>query len=92
VSYGILPVLGQARRDQAAAERAAAGVSPRSVTDNPVYVPPDGERPLGTVFVTGGFTTPGAQAALDGLAFAWADLCQLAQPHRQAPPASRHGG
>jgi histidine ammonia-lyase len=79
VSLRILPrVLGEARRAQAEAERAAT-VSLRSVTDNPVYVPPDADRPLGAVFSTGGYHDARAPAALDGLARAWADLCQLAQ-------------
>ena len=79
VSLRILPrVLGEARRAQAAAERAATG-SLRSVTDNPVYVPPDADRPLGAVFSTGGYHDARAPAALDGLARTWADLCQLAQ-------------
>jgi histidine ammonia-lyase len=79
VSYRILPrVLGQARRGVAAAESAAT-VSLRSVTDNPVYVPPDEGRPLGAVFSTGGFHDGRASPALDGLAFTWADLCQLAE-------------
>jgi histidine ammonia-lyase len=49
------------------------------VTDNPVFVPPDAERPLGAVFSTGGYHNAQAPGALDGLAHAWADLCQLAQ-------------
>jgi histidine ammonia-lyase len=79
VSYRILPrVLGHARRTVAAAETAAT-VSLSSVTDNPVYVPPDDRRPLGAVFSTGGYHDGRASPALDGLAFAWADLCQLAE-------------
>jgi histidine ammonia-lyase len=79
VSVRILPrVLGSARRAQAAAERAAA-TSLRSVTDNPVYLPPDDERPLGAVYSTGGYHNARAAPAIDGLAFAQADLCQLAQ-------------
>lgn len=81
VSHRILArVLGRLRRAAADAERAAA-VSLASVTDNPVYVPPDAIRPLGTVFSTGGFHNAWAPAALDGMAFAWADLCQLAERH-----------
>jgi histidine ammonia-lyase len=81
VSYRILPrVLGRARRAQAEAERAAA-VSLRSVTDNPVYLPPDEQRPLGAVISTGGYHNAQAPAAIDGLSFAWADLCQLVQRH-----------
>jgi histidine ammonia-lyase len=81
VSYRILPrVLGQARRALAGAE-AAAGVSLSSVTDNPVYVPPEPGLPLGAVFSTGGYHNARATAAIDQLAFAWADLCQLLQRH-----------
>ncbi len=81
VSHRILArVLGRLRRAAAEAERAAA-VSLASVTDNPVYIPPDAARPLGTVFSTGGFHNAWAPAAIDGVAFAWADLCQLAERH-----------
>src|SRR3954468_20776532 len=79
VSFRILPrVLGQVRRAQAEAE-AAAAVSLRSVTDNPVYVLPDADRPLGTVISTGGYHNARAPAAMDGVGRVWADLCQLAQ-------------
>ena len=79
VSYRILPrVLGQAHRAVAAAEHAAA-VSLSSVSDNPVYLPPDDEHPLGHAFSTGGYHNGMAYPALDNLAAAWADLCQLAE-------------
>jgi histidine ammonia-lyase len=79
VSFRILPrVLGQARRAVAEAEGAAT-VALRSVTDNPVYIPPDGERPLGAVLSNGGYHNARAPAAMDALGVAWADLCQLAQ-------------
>jgi histidine ammonia-lyase len=79
VSYRILPrVLGQAHRAVAAAEL-AAGISLASVSDNPVYVPPDDEHPLGQAFSTGGYHNAMAYPALDNLAAAWADLCQLAE-------------
>src|SRR5689334_9165271 len=55
VSLRILPrVLGAARSAQAAAEHAAS-VSLSAVTDNPVYLPPDQQRPLGTVYSNGGY-------------------------------------
>jgi histidine ammonia-lyase len=79
VSLRILPrVLGVARRAQAEAERAAM-VSLRSVTDNPVYLPPTADRPLGTVYSNGGYHNAQAAPAIDGVAVAHADLCQLAQ-------------
>src|SRR5262249_56627349 len=54
VSFRILGrVLGQARRARSEAEDAAA-TALRSVTDNPVYIPPDDSRPEGAVFSTGG--------------------------------------
>jgi histidine ammonia-lyase len=79
VSLRILPrVLGAVRRAQAAAEHAAT-VSLRAVTDNPVYLPPDAKPPLGAVYSNGGYHNAQAAPAIDGLAFAHADLCQLAQ-------------
>jgi len=81
VSFRILPrVLGQVRRAQAEAE-GAAEVALRAVTDNPVYVLPDAERPLGEVISTGGYHNAQAPAAIDAAATALADLCQLAQRH-----------
>jgi histidine ammonia-lyase len=81
VSHRILGrVLGRMRRAAAEAE-GAAEVSLASVTDNPVFMPPDATRPLGAVFSTGGFHNTWAPAAIDGTAFAWADLCQLAERH-----------
>src|SRR5262245_29008910 len=79
VSFRILPrVLGQARRAQAESE-AAAAVALSSVTDNPVYIPPDAERPLGAALSNGGYHNARATAAVDGLGIVWADLCQIAQ-------------
>jgi len=88
VSFRILGrVLGQVRRARAEAE-AAASTALRSVTDNPVYIPPTAGRPLGTIFSTGGYHNSRATAAMDGLTFAWADLCQLAQ--RQVDALFQH--
>jgi histidine ammonia-lyase len=79
VSLRILPrVLGAARRARAAAEGAAT-ISLSAVTDNPVYLPPSSDRLLGAVYSNGGYHNAQAVAAIDGLAFAQADLCQLAQ-------------
>jgi histidine ammonia-lyase len=79
VSFRILPrLLGRARRAQAEAESAAA-VSLRSVTDNPVHIPPDDAHALGAILSNGGFHNARGPAALNGLALAWADLGQLAQ-------------
>ena len=79
VSYRILPrILGQAHRAVAAAERAAR-TSLASVSDNPVYFPPDEEHPWGHAFSTGGYHNAMAYPALDNLAASWADLAQLAE-------------
>ncbi len=79
VSLRILPrVLGASRRAQSLAE-SAANVSLCSVTDNPVFLPPDERHPDGAVYSTGGFHNAQAAPAIDALAFAHADLCQLSQ-------------
>lgn len=81
VSYRILPrVLGQFRRAVAQAEEIAAS-SLRSVTDNPVYLPPDAAHPNGRVFSNGGYHNARAYPALDNLAAAAADLCAIAERH-----------
>jgi len=94
-SYQVLGrVLGQAHRAVTGVEDAAR-VSLRSVTDNPVYVPPDDGHPLGRAFSTGGFHNAMTYPALNALAAAWADLTLLAQRHvtalcavaASAPPA-----
>lgn len=79
VSWRIIPrVLGQAYRATSQAEQAAA-TSLRSITDNPVYVPPDDDHPLGQTFSTGGYHNSMATPAIDGLGHAWADLATLVE-------------
>jgi histidine ammonia-lyase len=81
VSYRILPrILGQVHRAVAGIEHAAA-VSLRSVTDNPVYLPPDDEHPLGRAISTGGYHNAIAPQAISTLSAAWADLIFLAERH-----------
>ena len=81
VAYRVLPrVLGQVERASAAAADVAA-VSLRSVSDNPVYLPPSSGHPDGRVLSTGGYHNAAAPAALHQLAVCWADLCQLAERH-----------
>lgn len=81
VSYRIVPrVLGHAHRALASAERAAT-VSLQSVSDNPVYLPPDEAHPFGRCISTGGFHNAMAAPALDDLAAIWADLCLLCHRH-----------
>ncbi len=79
VSLRILPrVLGASRRAQSLIER-AADVSLSSVTDNPVFLPPSERHPDGEIYSAGGYHNAQAAPAIDGLASAHADLCQLAQ-------------
>jgi len=81
VAFRILPrVLGQAEQALSAAAEAAT-VSLRSVTDNPVYLPPTEEHPDGRVLSTGGYHNAAAPAALHELAVVWSDLAQLAERH-----------
>ena len=81
VSWRIVPrVLGQAHRAVGHA-REVATTSLAAVTDNPVYVPPDADHPLGQTFSTGGFHNSAASPALDEMASSWADLCLLAERH-----------
>ena len=78
LSYLVLAgLLGQAHRAVAGVAEAAR-VSLRSVTDNPVYLPPDARHPLGWVTSTGGFHNAMVYPALNALAAAWADLTGLA--------------
>ncbi|ESX98726.1 aromatic amino acid lyase [Mesorhizobium sp. LNJC405B00] len=81
VSYRIVPrVLGHAHRTLAGAEQAAT-VSLASISDNPVYIPPDAAHPLGRCISTGGYHNAMATPALDDLAAIWADLCLLCDRH-----------
>ena len=79
VSYRILPrVLGNTRRVIAAA-RDAAEIALPAVSDNPVFLFPDGPDDLGDLVSNGGFHSATAPACIDALTFAIADLGQLAQ-------------
>lgn len=81
VSFRIVPrILGQVARTVAAAEDAAT-VSLASVSDNPVYLAPTVDFPLGRAISTGGYHNAVAAPALDALSRTWADLCQLAERH-----------
>ena len=81
VSWRIIPrVLGQARRALAAAEEVAA-TSLRSVSDNPVFLPPDAAHPSGRVLSNGGYHNAAAYPAMDNLSASWADLALLCDRH-----------
>ena len=92
VSFRILPrMLGRAR---AALARAAevAERSLKAVTDNPIYLPPDGTHADGRVLSNGGYHNPMAAPALDGLAAAWADLTQIMERLSVALTDERQSG
>jgi histidine ammonia-lyase len=81
VSYRVVPkVLGQAHRALASVERAAT-VSLASVSDNPVYIPPDQDHPMGRCISTSGYHNAMAAPALDDLAAIWADISLLCDRH-----------
>ncbi len=91
VSFRILPqALGQAQRAVRAVEHAAT-TALGSVTENPVYLPADGDHPSGRVLSTGGFHNGAAAPAMNWLTAAWADLALVAQRQITAmhSPASR---
>ncbi len=72
-------MLGNAYRVLAAA-REAAEVALGAVSDNPVFMFPDGDDgDLGDVVSNGGFHNGAAPACIDALTFALADFAQLAQ-------------
>jgi histidine ammonia-lyase len=78
VSWRIIPrVLGQLERAVGALERVAASSLP-AFTDNPIYIPPTEEHPLGRVFSTGGFHNGAVYQTLTSVTQAWADMCVLA--------------
>jgi len=89
VSFRIVPRLaGEARRAVAQAEQAAA-TALRSVSVNPVYLPPDPGHPHGRVASNGGFHNAAACPALQALSASWAELAlaaerQIASFHRGA--------
>lgn len=106
VSWRILPrVLAQAYRAADELEEVAA-TALSSVTDNPVYLLPDAEHPLGRAVSNGGYHNATAYPALDALSAAWADLATLADrqttklhkepvsglPHLLIPPGSGSWG
>ncbi len=62
------------------------------MSDNPVYIPPDHEHPFGQAFSTGGYHNGMAYPALDELAAASADLCQLVERQTERLLASIETG
>ena len=81
VSWRILPqVLGAGLRAVETMHEVAE-ISISSVTDNPVYLPPDSEHPLGRVYSTGGYHNAQACPAIDAVNARYADLCTLCDHH-----------
>ena len=81
VSWRILPqVLGAALRAMETMQEVAE-ISIASVTDNPVYLPPDPQHPLGRVYSTGGYHNAQAYPAIDAVNARYADLCTLCDHH-----------
>ena len=66
----------RAERGRARGDRFAG-----SVSDNPVYLPPDEAHPFGRCISTGGYHNAMATPALDDLAAIWADICLLCDRH-----------
>jgi histidine ammonia-lyase len=76
-SYRIVPrVLAECHRAVDSIE-ATAETALQSVTDNPVYLLPTPERPLGAAISTGGYHNSEAIPALNALSAAWANVCIL---------------
>ena len=81
VSWRILPqVLGAGLRAVETMHEVAE-ISISSVTDNPVYLPPDSEHPLGRVYSTGGYHNAQVCPAIDAVNARYADLCTLCDHH-----------
>jgi histidine ammonia-lyase len=81
VSYRIVPrILGHAHRAVSAAERAST-ISLSSISDNPIYLPPDAAHPYGRCISTGGYHNAMAAPALDDMSGIWADICLLCDRH-----------
>ena len=77
VSWRIAPrVLARAERVLSQLQQVAEDAL-GSVTDNPVYIPPDETHPLGRVFSTGGYHNGLAYPAIDDVSASFADLATL---------------
>ena len=47
--------------------------------DNPIYLPPDGDHPLGQLLHSSGWHNAMSYSVLDELAACWADLCIIGE-------------
>lgn len=79
VSFRIAPrILGQAQRAVSQAESVAEH-SLAAVSDNPVVLPPDAERPHGEAISTGGYHNAQSPAAMDQVTAAYANIAIMAE-------------
>ena len=79
VSFRALPrILAREFRAVAEAEK-AADVALAGAVDNPIYLPPDGDHPLGRLLHNSGFHNAISYSVLDELAACWADLCLVGE-------------
>ena len=90
VSWRILPTVLAAAGEAVCALEETAGISLRSVTDNPVYVLPDREHPMGRVISTGGYHNAQATPAIDTMNARFADLCTLCDRHTMKLHSADH--
>ena len=79
VSFRAMPrVLARVFRAVAEAEKAAEEALAGAV-DNPIYLPPDADHPLGRLLHNSGFHNAISYSVLDELAACWADLCRVGE-------------
>jgi histidine ammonia-lyase len=90
VSWRILPTVLAAAEEAVSALEETAHISLRSVTDNPVYVLPDREHPMGRVVSTGGYHNAQATPAIDTMNARFADLCTLCDRHTMKLHSADH--
>ncbi|MEQ8369485.1 MAG: aromatic amino acid lyase [Alphaproteobacteria bacterium] len=77
VSWRVIPrVLGQTHRAVKRLEEVATH-SLSAITDNPVYVLPTAEHPMGRCISTGGYHNGAASPAMNWMAQGWADLTNI---------------
>ena len=71
-------ILARVFRAVAEAEKAADEALAAAV-DNPIYLPPDGDHPLGQLLHSSGWYNAMSYSVLDELAACWADLCLIGE-------------
>ena len=79
VSFRAMPrVLARVFRAVVEAEKAAAEALAGAV-DNPIYLPPDADHPLGRLLHNSGYHNAISYSVLDDVAASWADLCLVGE-------------